>query len=68
MRTIIDVDDDLLAQAQEELGTATKRDTVNEALRFVAGRKRRVEELMSDRYFLGGPDLDNPEVMAKARR
>lgn len=35
-RTLIDVDDDALAQAAAVLGTSTKVDTVNEALRAVA--------------------------------
>jgi len=39
MRTVIGVDDELLAAAQSELGTSTDKDTVNEALRFVAERK-----------------------------
>lgn len=32
-RTMIDLDDDLLARAAAELGTATKKDTVHAALR-----------------------------------
>ncbi|ATL66155.1 type II toxin-antitoxin system VapB family antitoxin [Nocardia terpenica] len=32
-RTMIDLDDDLLARAAKELGTATKKDTVHAALR-----------------------------------
>lgn len=68
MRTIIDVDDELLEAAQAELGTTTKKDTVNEALRFVAQRQARVDALMKDPYFLGGPDLGDPEIMAQARR
>lgn len=35
-RTMIDVDEEALAQAAERLGTTTKRDTVNEALRRAA--------------------------------
>jgi Arc/MetJ family transcription regulator len=33
---LIDIDDDSLSAARAELGTATLRDTVNEALRRVA--------------------------------
>jgi Arc/MetJ family transcription regulator len=40
--TQIDLDDDALAQAMRMLGTTTKKDTVNAALREVAGRGRRV--------------------------
>jgi len=36
VKTLIDVDEDTLAAAQEVLGTATKKDTVNAALRAVA--------------------------------
>jgi len=68
MRTIIDVDDALLAAAQSELGTATKKDTVNEALRYVAERKARSRAIFDDPFFLGGSDLGDAEVMRDARR
>jgi Arc/MetJ family transcription regulator len=35
-RTVIDVDDEMLAKAQEQLGTSTKRDTINRALALAA--------------------------------
>lgn len=35
-RTLIDVDDDMLAFAQQQLGTKTKRDTINRALAIAA--------------------------------
>lgn len=42
MRTNIDIDDDLLAQAMAASGLATKRATVEEALRqLVLGHRRR---------------------------
>ena len=69
MKTVVDIDDEALARAAEELGTATKKDTVNAALRFVVDRRRRVEELLHDPYALGvGPDITDPEVMRRARR
>lgn len=42
-KTLIDVDEDLLAEASTALGTSTKKDTVNEALRQAveANRERR---------------------------
>jgi Arc/MetJ family transcription regulator len=40
MRTVIDVDDEALAEAAAELGTTTKVATVNEALRMAAARRR----------------------------
>jgi Arc/MetJ family transcription regulator len=68
VRTIIDVDDALLDAAQSELGTATKKDTVNEALRYVAERRARSRAVLDDPYFLGGSDLTDAEVMDGARR
>lgn len=38
-RTLIDIDDEALALAAEELGTKTKVATVNAALREVANRR-----------------------------
>jgi|GEM_PF-677574 len=40
-RTVVDVDDEALAQAMKEYGTRTKVDTVNRALREVAERRVR---------------------------
>jgi Arc/MetJ family transcription regulator len=40
-RTLIDVDDDLLADVAQELGTTTKKDTVNRALQEVLEHRRR---------------------------
>ena len=69
MKTVVDIDDEALARAAEELGTATKKDPVNAALRFVVDRRRRVDELLDDTYALGvGPDITDPEVMRQARR
>lgn len=68
MRTIIDVDDALLEAAQSELGTATKKDTVNEALRYVAERNARSRAVLDDPFFLGGSDLTDAGVMGGARR
>ncbi|MDT4993347.1 MAG: hypothetical protein QOH97_3239 [Actinoplanes sp.] len=68
MRTIIDVDDALLEAAQSELGTATKKDTVNAALRYVAERNARSRAVLDDPFFLGGSDLTDAEVMGGARR
>jgi Arc/MetJ family transcription regulator len=69
MKTMIDLDDEAVTLAAKELGTATKKDTVNAALRFVVERKRRVDALLDDPYALGtGPDIDNAEIMRQARR
>jgi Arc/MetJ family transcription regulator len=69
MKTMIDVDDEALELAARELGTTTKKDTVNAALEFVAGRRRRIEQLLDEPYALGvGPDITDPDVMRTARR
>ncbi|MEV6061887.1 type II toxin-antitoxin system VapB family antitoxin [Nocardia asteroides] len=69
MKTMIDLDDEALALAARELGTTTKKDTVNAALKFVAERRRRIEQVLEDPYGFGvGPDIDDPEVMRQARR
>jgi Arc/MetJ family transcription regulator len=39
-RTLINVDDELLAAGQQSLGTATKKDTVNAGLRELLRRGR----------------------------
>ncbi|HEY2688863.1 MAG TPA: type II toxin-antitoxin system VapB family antitoxin [Streptosporangiaceae bacterium] len=69
MKTMVDLDDEALALAAKELGTTTKKDTVNAALRFVAQRRRRIEQLLDDPHALGlGPDIGDPEIMRQARR
>lgn len=77
-KTLIDVDEELLAAAAVELGTGTKKDTVNEALKFVAGRRARVQALIDGATseqadelpgLIGvGADISNPEIMRDARR
>ncbi|WP_406191401.1 MULTISPECIES: type II toxin-antitoxin system VapB family antitoxin [unclassified Streptomyces] len=44
-RTVIDLDDDALEAAAKELGTTTKHDTINTALREVTARYRRLHAL-----------------------
>jgi hypothetical protein len=70
MKTVIDLDEEALEQAAQELGTKTKKDTVNAALAFVAGRRKRVEEILTGvPLSLGvGSDITNPEIMRQARR
>ena len=49
-KTLIDIDDDLLEAAREALGTTTKKDTVNTALREVLAtqqRRRAADDLMA---------------------
>jgi Arc/MetJ family transcription regulator len=69
MKTMIDLDDEALELAAKELGTTTKKDTVNAALHFVASRRRRIEQLLDDPYAFGvGPDITDPDIMRTARR
>lgn len=49
-KTLLDVDEDLLAEASTALGTSTKKDTVNQALRQAVEvsrerRRRALEDL-----------------------
>lgn len=44
-RTMIEIDDEALAEAAAVLGTKTKKDTVNTALREVVARMRRIEAM-----------------------
>jgi Arc/MetJ family transcription regulator len=65
--TQIDLDQGLLAKAAKVLGTRTKKDTVNEALRRVVQeeiRRRHVDELADGAL----PDLADPEIMSSAWR
>ena len=64
-KTLIDIDDEYLAAAQQALGTTTKKDTVNAALREVAAlaaRRRDLRRLTSS----GLPDLEDQDVMRAA--
>ncbi|MFJ3867448.1 type II toxin-antitoxin system VapB family antitoxin [Streptomyces nigra] len=44
-RTVIDLDNDALEAAAKELGTSTKTDTINTALREIVARNRRLRAL-----------------------
>jgi Arc/MetJ family transcription regulator len=58
MRTNIDIDDTLMAQAQKASGCATKKQTVEEALRLMIKLKRqRVVDAAFGKYRWRG-DLD----------
>jgi Arc/MetJ family transcription regulator len=64
-KTLIDLDDATMRDAQRELGTTTKRDTVNEALAQVvalAARRRDIERLRADSF----PDLRDADTMSRA--
>jgi Arc/MetJ family transcription regulator len=59
-RTVIDVDDEALAEAARYLGTTTKKDTVNAALREINDRRRRAAAIERMRQMVaeGKVDLD----------
>jgi Arc/MetJ family transcription regulator len=63
-KTLIDIDADLLAQATQILGTRTKKDAVNGALREVVRRAAAVAFLTRARSGVfgipAGPDPRNP--------
>jgi Arc/MetJ family transcription regulator len=64
-KTLIDVDEQQLAEAAQVLNTQTKKDTVNAALRLVtslAALRRDLQRLTSG----GLPDLYNEDVMRAA--
>ncbi len=64
-KTLIDINEEYLAAAQEALHTKTKKDTINAALRAVAAlaaRRRDLQRLISG----GLPDLEDAEVMRGA--
>ena len=61
-KTPIEIDEDALRVAAEVLGTKTKKDTVNAALRAVASlaaRRRDLQRLVGRSL----PDLEESEVM-----
>jgi Arc/MetJ family transcription regulator len=63
-KVLIDIDDEALAEAAELLGTRTKKDTVNAALRETAQRLRRAAAFT--RLVELGDDGRFDELMDKA--
>ena len=64
-KTLVDVNEEYLAAAQEVLQTETKKENINAALRAVAAlaaRRRDLQRLVSG----GLPDLEDAEVMRAA--
>jgi Arc/MetJ family transcription regulator len=62
-RTTLEIDEDMLSQAREILGTKGVKDTVDEALREIVRReagKRLIKWLKENE------DLHNPEIMRHA--
>ncbi|MFJ2645853.1 type II toxin-antitoxin system VapB family antitoxin [Streptomyces sp. NPDC087420] len=69
-RTVIDLDDELLAEVAKALGTGTKKETVNTALREVLENRRRALALTRLRAAAGegGFDLELIEDKRNYRR
>ncbi len=69
-RTVIDLDDDLVADVAKALGTGTKKETVNTALREVLEYRRRALALTRLRAAAGDGafDLDLFEDKGNYRR
>jgi Arc/MetJ family transcription regulator len=65
-RTLIDIDDAALAAAAQELGTTTKVETVNRALKEIASRRARLAFLEDLRT--ADDDLGDHDVMSAAWR
>lgn len=69
MRTVVDIDDSALVAASAELGTMSKVDTVNAALRFVVESRERARRLAKAGSALyGGSGWDNPDVARLLKR
>ncbi|MFJ8232373.1 type II toxin-antitoxin system VapB family antitoxin [Streptomyces sp. NPDC094448] len=66
-RTVIDLDDEALAAAAEELGTTTKRDTINTALREIVERNRRLRALHELQDLVENGALDADILLDKRR-
>jgi Arc/MetJ family transcription regulator len=66
-KRLVDIDDDLLAEATRVLGASTMKETVNGALAELVAAERRRRH--ADRLeAMDGLDLDDPDVMAGAWR
>lgn len=64
-RTVIDLDDEALAAAAIELGTTTKRDTINAALREITERNRRARALQELRTLVADGAVDVEVLLDK---
>jgi Arc/MetJ family transcription regulator len=63
MRTVVEIDDEALAAASAELGTTTKKDTINTSLRLIASRRERAARVAAATHVFGDPNgWDDPDV------
>ncbi|THV43140.1 type II toxin-antitoxin system VapB family antitoxin [Glycomyces buryatensis] len=64
-RTTIDLDDELLAEVSKVLGTSTKKETVNAAMREVMETRRRAMALIRLRERVADGAVDTEFLMDK---
>ncbi|GIH28368.1 hypothetical protein Aph01nite_66780 [Acrocarpospora phusangensis] len=57
-KTLIDLDDEALAEAAKLLGTSSKKDTVNAALREIVDRRRRAAAIARMREMATQGEID----------
>ncbi|MEV0168158.1 type II toxin-antitoxin system VapB family antitoxin [Nonomuraea fuscirosea] len=57
-KTLIDLDEEALAEAARVLGTSTKKDTVNAALREIVDRRGRAEAVARMRAMVAEGEID----------
>ena len=67
-KTLIDIDDALLEAARDVLGTSTKKDTVNTALREVVAMQRRADAVEGLVEWLGRNEPWDDSVRDRAWR
>jgi Arc/MetJ family transcription regulator len=67
-KRLVDIDDEVLAQARLALGTSTLKDTVNTALEEAvkAAQRRALTRDDLRRFAEAARDLGDPDVMARA--
>ncbi|GAA4528121.1 MULTISPECIES: type II toxin-antitoxin system VapB family antitoxin [Nonomuraea] len=71
MRTVIDIDKELVQAVQDRLGTSSMKETVHSALQAVLDRDEETADAIEAFEFWrteGSPDLLDPEVMKHAWR
>jgi Arc/MetJ family transcription regulator len=69
LKTVIDLDTQLVERAAKVLGTKTKKDTIHAALAAAIDAERRQQERRQRLLnTLGSPDLGNEEIMSGAWR
>ncbi|GAA3416125.1 MULTISPECIES: type II toxin-antitoxin system VapB family antitoxin [Streptosporangium] len=57
-KTLIDLDDEALAEAAKLLGTSSKKDTVNAALREIIDRRKRAAAVARMREMVAEGEID----------